>query len=316
MAARKRVHKMNEKDHPVTFGIMLGPIAPWPELVEWAKDIEALNFDKLWLPDHFINPEDITSDWFECWTVLAGLAAHTKKITLGSLVASMTLRNPAVLARTALTIDHISGGRLELGVGAAGASNCHKMTGVPRWEPRERSERYREYVEIIYQMLNNEMTTYEGKYYSPCEALLRPKFLSQPHPRFNVAGHGPKALRLAARYGDAWNSLNTGGSDRTPRQNSDVTRERCQRMCEFAVEAGRDPDQIGRTFAFGWTTDDFTSSLEAFYDTVGRYREAGINDFCFIYVPGYDNYEGRAFVSRDRLERVALEAIPRLRGEM
>ena len=126
-----------------------------------------------------------------------------------------------------------------------------------------------------------------------------------------MAAHGPKALRLAARYGDAWNSLGTEGGQKP----NEITRERCQRLCEFAVEAGRDPDQIGRTFGFGWTTDDFTSSLDAFTDTIGRYREAGIDDFCFIYVPGFDLYEGRAFTSRDQLERVALEAIPKLRAE-
>lgn len=302
---------MSRNKNSVTFGIMPGPIVPWTQFLEWAKLIETLGFDKIWVPDHFINPEDISSDWFECWTVLAGLASHTENITLGSLVASMTLRHPVVLARTALTVDHISGGRLELGVGAAGASNCHKMTGVPRWDPRERSERYREFVEIIYQMLNNEVTTYEGKYYSPRETLLRPRFLSQPHPKLNVAAHGPKALRLAAWYGDAWNSISTG-EDRTPRQNSDITRERCQRMCEYAAAAGRDPDQIGRTFGFGWTSDDFTSSLDAFIDTVSRYIEAGINDFAFIYVPGFEIYKGRAFTSRDQLERAALEAIPKL----
>lgn len=301
---------MSGKKKTITFGIMPGPIVPWPQFVEWAKLIETLGFDKIWLPDHFINPEDISSDWFECWTAMAGLAAHTEKITLGSLVASMTLRHPVVLARTAQTVDHICGGRFELGVGAAGASNCHKMTGVPRWEPRERSERYKEFVEIIYQMLNNEVTSYEGKYYAPREALLRPRFLSQPHPKFNVAAHGPKALRLAARYGDAWNSLGSGAGEKP----SEITRERCQRMCEFAVEAGRDPDKIGRTFGFGWTTDDFTSSPDAFTDTIGRYVEAGIDDFCFLYVPGFDFYKGRAFTSRDQLERAALEAIPKLRG--
>lgn len=93
---------MSKKKNSVTFGIMPGPIVPWPQFVEWAKLIEELGFDKIWVPDHFINPEDISSDWFECWTALAGLVALTKTITLGSLVASMTLRHPVVLERVAL----------------------------------------------------------------------------------------------------------------------------------------------------------------------------------------------------------------------
>ena len=128
------------------------------------------------------------------------------------------------------------------------------MTGVPRWEPRERSERYKEFVEILYHMLNNEVTTYPGKYYNIQEALMRPKFISKPHPVFNVAAHGPKALRLAATYGDSWNTLGPL-EELTPKQSSDFTHQCYERLCEFAGEAGRDPAQFGRTLLFGWTSD-------------------------------------------------------------
>src|SRR4030042_6524491 len=158
---------MKEKnDKKPTFGIMLGPFPPWKQIVDWAKLVESLGFDKLWLPDHFVNPDDKDMDWLDCWSTLTALATKTEKIPLGTLVSSMTLRNPAVLAHMALSADHISGGRFELGVGAAGTKKCHEMTGVPRWEPRERSERYREFVEILYRMMNYEVTTYQGKYYN------------------------------------------------------------------------------------------------------------------------------------------------------
>jgi alkanesulfonate monooxygenase SsuD/methylene tetrahydromethanopterin reductase-like flavin-dependent oxidoreductase (luciferase family) len=300
------------KTGEITFGIMLGPVPPWGRMIEQAKLVESLGFDKLWLPDHFVNPEDKDMDWFECWTVLSALAGHTDHITLGTIVTSMTLRNPALLARMAMTVDHISNGRLELGVGAAGAINCHQMTGVPRWEPRERSERYKEFVEIIDHMLTDDMTTYPGKYYNIQEALMRPRSISQPRPIFNVAAHGPKALRLAARYGDAWNSYNPG-RDLTPQQNSDITRQRCERMCAYAVEAGRDPTQIGRTFCFGWTSDGLFRSMEAFYDTIGRYRQAGINDFCFVYALGIDSWKDQTITTYDLLQEIALQAIPALK---
>jgi alkanesulfonate monooxygenase SsuD/methylene tetrahydromethanopterin reductase-like flavin-dependent oxidoreductase (luciferase family) len=302
-----------QKADELTFGIMLGPTPPWQRMVEHANLVESLGFDKLWLPDHFVNPEDKDMDWFECWTSLSALAACTDQITIGTIVSSMTLRNPALLARMALTVDHISNGRLELGVGAAGAPNCHKMTGVPRWEPRERSERYKEFVEILDHMLTNEVTTYAGNYYNIQEALMRPAPISTPRPVFNVAAHGPKAIRLAARYGDAWNSYNPG-RDLTPQQNSDITRQRCQRLCEFAVEAGRDPAQIGRTFCFGWTSDGLFRSMEAFYDAIGRYREAGIHDFCFIYALGIDSWKDQTITTYELLQKIALEAIPALRA--
>ena len=156
---------------------MIGPFPPWQKIVGWAKLIESLGFDKLWLPDHFVNPDDKGMDWLDCWSVLTALATQTEKITIGTLVSSMTLRNPAILAHMAMSVDHISGGRFEFGVGAAGTRKCHEMTGVPRWEPRVRSERYKEFIEILYHMLNSEVTTYQGNYYTVSEALMHPGFV-------------------------------------------------------------------------------------------------------------------------------------------
>ena len=299
----------------VTFGIMLGPFPPWKQILGWAKLVETLGFDKLWLPDHFVNPDDKEMDWLDCWSVLTALATQTEEITIGTLVSSMTLRNPAVLARMALSADQISGGRFELGVGAAGTAKCHQMTGVPRWEPRERSERYKEFVEILNHMLGNEETTYHGKYYNIQGALMHPKFISKPHPKLNVAAHGPKALRLAANYGDAWNSLGPL-VEMTPKESSDHIHQNYQMLCEFAREAGRDPAKFGRTFLFGWTSDGPFRSMEAFFDTIGRYLEAGINDFCFIYSPGIDLWKDQSINSEELLQKIALDAIPAIRKDV
>lgn len=299
----------------LTFGIMLGPLPPWKQIVYWAKLVESLGFDKLWLPDHFVNPDDKDMDWFDCWITLTALATQTEKITMGTLVSSMTLRNPAILAHMALGADHISGGRFELGVGAAGTRKCHEMTGVQRWEPRERSERYKEFVEIVHHMLNNEITTYQGKYYNILEAVMHPKFITNPHPIFSVAAHGPKALRLAANYGDAWNTLGSVNAT-TGKQSSDDIHQCYQMLCEFASEAGRDPTQFGRTILFGWTADGPFRSLEAFYDTIGRYAEAGINDFCFIYLPGINLWKDQVINSEQLLRQIALEAIPSIKNKI
>lgn len=299
----------------LTFGIMLGPLPPWEKIVGWAKLVESLGFDKLWLPDHFVNPDDKDMDWFDCWCTLSALATQTEKITLGTLVSSMTLRNPAVLAHMALAVDHISAGRFELGVGAAGTRKCHEMTGVPRWEPKERSARYREFVEILHSMLNNEVTTYAGKFYDIQGAVMHPKFIARPHPVFNVAAHGPKALKLAATYGDAWNTLGPL-SEMTPAQSSQEIYRLNQRLCEYASQAGRDPDKLGRTLLFGWTCERPFSSKEAFYDTIGRYAEAGIDDFCFIYTPEVDLWKDQAINDEALLYWLAQEAIPKIRGEV
>jgi len=307
---------MNKNRGPkFTFGIMVTPMPPFKRVIEHAKLIESLGFDKLWVPDHFVNPEDKEAGWFDCWTILTALATHTDQIVLGTLVSSMTLRNPAILARMALTLDHISNGRLELGVGAAGVPDCHKMTGVPIWEPRERSERYREFVEILDHMLREELTTYPGQYYNIQGALIHPGFVSKPRPKFNVAAKGPKALRLAAHYGDAWNAMYPGDG-LTPKQNSEVIRKSCEMLCDFALEYGRDPDQIGRTFLYGWTSDNLFCSMDEFEDTILRYAEAGIRDFCFIYAYGLDPFKDNAITTEDLLKRIALEAIPAIKEKL
>lgn len=305
------------KDSMLTFGIMLAPMPPWARFIQQARLVESLGFDKIWLPDHFVYPEEKPRDvdWFECWTSLSALAVQTHHTTIGTLVSSMTLRNPAVLARMAMTVDHISGGRMELGVGAGGVATCHRMTGVPAWDSRERSDRYAEFVEILDHMLLHEVTTYEGKYYNIDGAHMRPRPISLPRPTLNVAAHGDKSLRLAARYGDSWNSL-SAGKGLTPRQTSDIVRQRFEKFCDFAVQEGRDPTQLGRTFCFGWTSDGLFRSMEAFYDAMGRYLEAGINDFGFIYVTGLEGWQHRAITDEAMLKRIALEGIPALRTKV
>ena len=117
--------------------------------------------------------------------------------------------------------------------------------------------------------------------------------------------------RLAARYGDAWNSL-APDEGLTSKQSSDITHQRCEKLCKYAIEVGRDPNQIGRTFGFGFTKDELFHSRDAFFDTISRYREAGINDFCFMYLPGLDYWKGRAITDQEQLQRIALEDIPTL----
>jgi alkanesulfonate monooxygenase SsuD/methylene tetrahydromethanopterin reductase-like flavin-dependent oxidoreductase (luciferase family) len=302
-----------KRKNELSFGIMLAPAPPWSRLARQAQQVEALGFDKIWLPDHFVNPEDPGMEWYDCWSALAGLATINGKILIGTLVSSMTLRNPAVLARMAMTVDHISGGRLELGVGAGGVPDCHKMTGIPHWSRGERSGRYKEFVEILDHMLNQEVTTYEGNYFNIQDAIIRPAALSKPRPVLNIAAHGPKALRLAAKFGDSWNSLGAG-RDKTPEQHSEITQQRCEMLSELALEAGRDPSKIGRTFVFGWTSDGLFRSMEAFYDTIGRYREAGVRDFCFLYALGMEPWKDQTITTQDLLEKIALEAIPKIKS--
>ena len=117
------------------FGILVLQNTDWPATVERVQRYEALGFDTVWVADHYVDPWDPSGPWFECWTLLAALAAQTSRVHVGPLVSHVIYRNPAVLARQTLTTDHVSGGRMVLGLGAGASRYDHPMTGSVCWKP-------------------------------------------------------------------------------------------------------------------------------------------------------------------------------------
>src|SRR5438045_6611008 len=126
------------------------------------ETFDDLGFHSVWDCDHFVQPSRPTGPYFEAWTLLAGLAAVTSRIRIGVLVSSNTFRHPALLAKQAVTVDHLSNGRLELGLGAGWFEAEHRMFGIDFPDPAERVARFREAVEVIDQLLRNDETTYHG----------------------------------------------------------------------------------------------------------------------------------------------------------
>jgi alkanesulfonate monooxygenase SsuD/methylene tetrahydromethanopterin reductase-like flavin-dependent oxidoreductase (luciferase family) len=301
------------------FGIWTPQLTAWPEIAHRWQKIEQLGFDSAWVVDHFVNPYRFAGDWFEGWTLLAALGARTSTLRIGTLVTNIIYRNPALIARQALTVDHISQGRLELGIGATSARDVsHAMTGVQVWDARERSDRFRETVEIVDHMLREDVTTYEGMYYRVKDADMHPPPIQRPRPPLTIAAHGPKTLKVAATYGDSWSTL--VGGDLPPNEALKVTRERNQMLSEYAARLGREPSRIIRSLAVGWTRDAPFSSLQAFYDFIGEYREAGINEFVFGYWTRKENlpeFDHLPHITDDgMLERIAGEAIPTVRKQL
>ncbi len=296
---------MSQKLH---FGIITLTDLPWPEAVQRWRCVEELGFDSVWDCDHFVNPANPTSDWFEGWTLLAALAAQTTRIRVGALVTSITLQNPALLARKAMTVDHISSGRLELALGSGGAPLDHSMTGTPFWEMPERVNRFREVVQIVDAMLTNEVTSYAGQYYRVEKAMMYPRPVQRPRPPLTIAAHGPKTLELTAQYADCWNSY--GGWGLSAAKAKELTRQRNETLNEHCARLGRDPQAIRRSL-LGGPTDP---SLAAFEDFVESYYEIGIHEFILMWMR--DNKPGVLSGIRDRaqLEQVATESIPKLRA--
>lgn len=298
------------------FGVITLQSLPWPSMVERWGLIESLGFDSAWLPDHFVNPRGPIDRWFECWTLLSALAARVPRVRVGTLVTTITLRTPAVLARQALTVDHVSEGRLILGMGAGGAPMDHSMTGIEPWDRPERFRRFREYVAVLDAMLRQERATYEGRYYRIREASMQPPPVQRPRPPIMIGGKSSALLRVTAAHGDVWNT--NGGRDLAPQESLDITRERGAMLDDLCRARGRDPREIVRSFMMGQTRDEPFASRDAFQDFVGRYRDLGFSEFILFWLRDPDpDYPLYAWIpDRRMLERVATEWIPSVRAAL
>jgi alkanesulfonate monooxygenase SsuD/methylene tetrahydromethanopterin reductase-like flavin-dependent oxidoreductase (luciferase family) len=299
----------------IKFGIFLPPQPSWDVLRERAVLVEQLGFESLWMGDKFVAPGDPEVPWMDGWTLLAGFAAITSHIRVGSLITNMIYRNPAVIAKSAMTVDNISGGRMTLGLGASSPSDlCHPMTGVEAWSNPERVSRFEEVVTIVDRMLRNPESSFTGKYYQIKGAAMLPAPIQKPRPPLLIGAEGPRMLKIAAKYADNWNSVL--GFRLTPKEAVQCVKDNNQRLSELALTLGRDPESITRSFCVGWTSDRPFDSPAAFQDFVGRYAEAGIQQFMLGY--WLESEEPRPVPMRhintpEMLEQYALETIPRIR---
>ena len=281
-----------EASSEAQFRIVLGQRASWPELLARTRETEALGFDGLFLVDHFYGLFDVMDPTHEAYTMLAALAPFTQSLRLGVLVCGNTYRNPAFLLKQAVTVDHISGGRVDFGVGAGWTEREHEAYGWPFPSARERVDRFAEALEIWDRLQHEERTTYEGQHYQIVDAPFEPKPLQRPRMPLLIGGSGPRMLRLAARHADIWNAVGTpdeGGAvnHASTRPVPGRTRSRLPRA------HGQSPDQLARV-------------SDAFVDGVAAYRAAGFRD---IYLP-WPRTESELPVLRE----VAREVIPTLRG--
>ncbi len=180
----------------------------WPRWQRIAHAVEDLGFPALHRSDHFTNLEPPDKDSLECWTSLTWLATNTKKLEFGPLVSPFSFRNPAMLARMAIAVDDLSGGRLALGVGGGWQEREHAVFGYDLLDLKSRFDRFAEGLEIVSRLLKSpEPVTFEGKYFQLQGATVLPRPSRPDGPRLIVGGSGEKrALPLVARYADEWNA--------------------------------------------------------------------------------------------------------------
>ena len=282
------------------FGIQNPQWLSWPEMVERWRRCEDLGFDSLWIPDHLVPPFNPSGPLLEAWSVLAGMAGVTSRARLGVLVSCNTFRPPALLAKMAVTLDHMANGRLELGMGAGWFEPEHRMFGIALPEKRELVDRFREAVEVVDLLLRSdgEPVSYDGTYYQLEDAPFRPAPMQRPRPPLVLGAHGPRMMRIVARYADTWNTVGTVEENRPKLANLEAA----------CAEVGRDPSTLRRALLYvpaQMPSEQPWDSPDAFADYVGRYRDLGFTEFIFQ-PPAPERFA--------LLERVAAEALAGLRG--
>ena len=231
-------------EHPLRFGLKLSGQDTTVEALRsvWRIADEG-GFDHVWDFDHLASIGTAGPDRpiFEGWALQAAMAEATSRVRIGCLVTGNTYRNPALLAKIAVTVDHLSGGRLEFGIGAAWAEIEHQMYGIEGLD--HRVGRLSESLQIIRSLFTQERTNFEGRYYKMTDAISNPKPVQKPHPPLWIGASGKTTLRLVGRYADVWN---IAGGD------ADRVRELTAMLEEACGEVGRNAEEIRRSIQFGW----------------------------------------------------------------
>ena len=297
--------------HDLRFQVITLPGPSWEVVCERFKYLEQLGFDLATVGDHFVDWTNPPAPWFEAWTLLAALARETSRIRIATYVTQFPLRYPAMLARQALTVDHISGGRLDLGLGTGLLIDpSYDMAGLPNYPAKERVVRFREYVELVDKLLSNEKTTYEGEYYWVKETMMNPRPVQSPRPPIVIAALGPKMLKITAEFADNWNSLSF--AEEFDAQIAE-TKERIARIDEACAGLGRDPASLRRSFLMfdpGSRASGggiaYYESVDAFTERAERLIELGITEIG-LYFPTVD-------AQRPVLEKIASDVIPKLKS--
>jgi len=228
--------------HRLSFGIKTAP--QWTTyddiLRVWLEADGVPGIEHAWAFDHFIPlGPDPTGPQLEGWTLLGALAARTERLRVGLMVTGNTYRHPAILANIAATVDHISHGRLDFGIGAGWNEMEHTMYGMQLYAPGERIRRLGEACEVFKLLWTEPRANFDGKYYQLKDALCEPKPVQKPYPPIVIGGSGEQlTLRVVARYADIWNFV--GGSVEDFRHKQEVLARHCEAI-------GRDPATITRS---------------------------------------------------------------------
>lgn len=281
------------------------PLEGWSISKEKWRRAEALGFHAGYTYDHLSWQRLENRPWYGAISTLTAASLETLRLKVGSLVTSPNFRHPVPLAKDLLSIDEMSGGRLIVGIGAGGSGNDASVLGQEAWSPRERSERFEEFVVLLDQLLRDPLTTSRGHFYAATDARMLPGPVQQPRPPFLIAAGGPRGLDLTARLAEGWVTHGFTSDGATCEEN--VTHQ--LGLLRAALEGhDRLEEDIAKVLLDGIADEQPLVSLDAFVDWAGRYRALGITELV-IHWPEPDSpfdFDMATF------EKIALEGLGQL----
>ncbi|RXZ50118.1 LLM class flavin-dependent oxidoreductase [Agromyces binzhouensis] len=263
------------------FGLVILPQYEWPEAGRLWRQAEELGFDHAWTYDHLSWRGLAGERWHATVPTLTAAATVTERIRLGTFVASPNYRHPVPFAKDVATLDQVSGGRLILGLGSGGTGFDAHVLGQSELSVRERYERFREFTEALDRLLRfergaGEGISYWGDHFSAVAARMVGEPAQEPRMPFLMAANGPRAMRLAARYGSGW--VTTGGDVDTDAAWWARIAELASRLDDALAAEERAPDEFDRVLSLDGDARYSMASADAFEDAVGRARELGFTD--------------------------------------
>ncbi len=253
---------------PIRVGLNASAMYPIDQQRRMWQIADDGGFDHLWHDDHVLSagpgvPPDLPI--LESWTLLAAKAEGTRRVRIGILVNQVMLRHPGRLAKLAATVDQISAGRVDVGLGSGAFEREYAMLGLDFPRRPERIARMEEACTVLKALWTQDLATFDGRHYELHEAICEPKPVQSPHPPLWIGGRGPRlTLRVVARHADVWNT--TGG------QGFEADVEASRLLDEHCRAIGRDPAEIRRSIEIRWTTPDEV------LETAGRYVAAGFTE--------------------------------------
>lgn len=260
-------------------GVVILPDLRWPQALERWQEAEQRGFATAWTYDHLSWRSMRDDPWLGAVPLLAAVAATTSTLRLGTLVATPNFRHPMLFAKDMMTLDEISNGRVDLGLGAGSGSGYDaKALGLPPLSPGDRAARFEEFVDALDVMLREPATSYSGEFFTAVESRTYPGCTQQPRVPFTLAATGKRGLALAARHAQTWVTFGPLAEGGSPEEWYDGVRRQRERLDEQCAVIGRDPETVRRGALVGLESSWAQSSVAAWDDFVGRVEQIGFTD--------------------------------------